>query len=139
MGRLRNYKELSRLRSFEERFEYLRLSGKVGMDTFGHDRWLNQAFYASPEWKRVRDYVIFRDHGCDLGIEGHEIHGRVLVHHMNPATIEGMEARDAMLMDPDNLITVSHGTHNAIHYGDASLLAASPVERRKGDTCPWKC
>lgn len=135
---MRSYKELSKLQTFEERFRYLQLNGAVGKETFGWDRYLNQKFYQFREWKDVRDYVIFRDHGCDLGLEGYEIHGRILVHHIEPATVMDIEGRNGRLLDPDNLVTVSHATHNAIHYGDLGILAAAPVERSPNDTCPWK-
>lgn len=136
---IRTYTELSRLKTFEERFDYLRLKGKVGADTFGFDRIFNQAFYTSREWKTVRDHVIARDYGCDLGVPGHEINGqRIIIHHMNPITLEDIEKRTEMLLDPECLITTIHATHNAIHYGDDGLLVRSPVERHKNDTCPWR-
>ena len=135
---IRTYSELILLPTFEERFDYLRLSGSVGESTFGFDRYLNQVFYRSPEWKRIRDYVIARDNGCDLGVEGYAIHGRILVHHMNPITIEDIERESAFLMDPEYLITTIHNTHNAIHYGDDSQLYKGPVVRTKNDTCPWR-
>lgn len=137
--KIRTYTELSRLKTFEERFEYLRLNGKVGKDTFGFDRIFNQRFYRSVEWRRVRDIVMIRDNGCDLGVEGHEIYGqRVLIHHMNPFLLEDLEQRADILLDPEYLITTIHPTHNAIHYGDATLIAKSPIERSANDTCPWK-
>lgn len=136
---IRTYTELSRLKTFEERFEYLRLNGKVGKDTFGFDRIFNQRFYKSKEWLNVRDQVIIRDNGCDLGIEGHEIYGqRILIHHMNPFLLEDLEQRADILLDPEYLITTIHSTHNAIHYGDATLIYKSPIERSANDTCPWK-
>lgn len=135
----RTYSELIALPTFEERYRYLRLSGRVGEDTFGFDRILNQKFYRSAEWKRIRDYVIVRDNGCDLGIEDRMIPGRILIHHMNPITEKDILYRSDTLMDPEFLICVSHTTHNAIHYGDESLLIEStPVVRTKNDTCPWK-
>lgn len=137
--KIRTYTELSRLKTFEERFEYLRLNGKVGKDTFGFDRIFNQRFYRSVEWRRVRDVVMIRDNGCDLGVEGHEIYGqRVLIHHMNPFLLEDLEQRADILLDPEYLITTIHPTHNAIHYGDATLISKSPIERSANDTCPWK-
>lgn len=136
---LKTYSELSKLKTFEERFEYLRLNGQVGKDTFGFDRIFNQIFYRSIEWKRVRDQVILRDNGCDLGVSGHEIYGqRVLIHHMNPISLEDLERRSEILMNPEYLITTIHNTHNAIHYGDENLLIKLPRERTKNDTCPWK-
>lgn len=136
---LKTYSELSKLNTFEERFEYLRLNGQVGKDTFGFDRIFNQIFYRSIEWKRVRDQVILRDNGCDLGIPGHEIYGqRILIHHMNPISLEDLERRSEILMNPEYLITTIHNTHNAIHYGDENLLIKLPKERTRNDTCPWK-
>lgn len=136
---IRTYSELSKLKTFEERFDYLRLDGQVGTDTFGFDRIFNQRFYKSAEWRRVRDIVIVRDNGCDLGIDGHEIHGqRILIHHMNPFSLEDLERRAEILLNPEYLITTIHSTHNAIHYGDENLIARSPVERSANDTCPWK-
>ena len=136
---LRTYTELSKLKTFEERFEYLRLNGRVGKETFGFDRIFNQIFYRSIEWKRVRDKVILRDNGYDLGVPGHEIYGqRILIHHMNPISLEDLERRSEILMNPEYLITTIHNTHNAIHYGDENLLIKLPRERTKNDTCPWK-
>lgn len=136
---IRTYTELSKLQTFEERFEYLRLDSEVGKDTFGFDRIFNQKFYKSAEWKRIRDQVIIRDNGCDLGILGHEIYGqRILIHHMNPISLEDLERKTEILMNPEYLITTIHNTHNAIHYGDADLLIKLPRERSKNDTCPWK-
>ena len=135
---IKTYSELIALPTFEERYRYLRLRGAVGQDTFGFDRYLNQAFYRSAEWKRVRDLVIIRDNGCDLGVEGHEIYGRILIHHMNPITIKDIQVASEFLLNPDYLICVTHATHNAIHYGDENLLIKTPIERTKNDTCPWK-
>lgn len=135
---IRTYSELVKLATFEERFEYLKLDGKVGNDTFGFDRYLNQIFYRSREWKSVRDRVIIRDEGCDLGIEGRDICGKVIIHHMNPILISDIEEQSSALLDPEYLICVSHNTHNAIHYGNESLIAKGPVVRTKNDTCPWK-
>lgn len=133
-----NYTELSKLKNFEERFRYLQLSGKVGAETFGFDRYVNQKFYKSAEWKKVRDKVILRDNGYDLGVEGHDIFGRILIHHMNPIAVTDIEHRTEILLNPEYLICVSHMTHNAIHYGDESLLIQAPKERKPNDTCPWK-
>lgn len=135
---IRTYSELSKLQTFAERYQYLRLSGAVGEETFGFDRYLNQVFYKSKEWKRVRDYVIVRDNGCDLGVEGYEIHGRILVHHMNPITLKDIEQRSDIILDPEFLISTVHNTHNAIHYGDESLLIQDPIIRKPNDTCPWR-
>lgn len=136
---IRTYKELSRLKTFKERYEYLKLSdGRVGADTFGHDRYLNQLFYQTKEWKHLRDQLIVRDNGCDLGIEGHDIYERIIVHHMNPITKSDILDHTDYLMNPDYLICTTHRTHNAIHYGDENLLLTMPVERTKNDTCPWK-
>lgn len=132
------YSELIALPTYKERYEYLRLRGNVGVDTFGFDRYLNQNFYRSAEWKRIRDQVIVRDNGCDLGIEDRMIPGRILIHHMNPITEKDIIYRSEFLMDPEYLICVSHITHNAIHYGDESLLIPDFVARTKNDTCPWK-
>lgn len=135
---IRTYSKLITLPTFEERFNYLKLKGQVGKDTFGFDRWLNQIFYRDPEWKSIRDYVIVRDNGCDLGIDGYEINGRILVHHMNPISKEDILERSKYLLDPEFLISTVHSTHNAIHYGDEDLLIKTPIERTKNDTCPWK-
>ena len=135
---IRTYSELIQLPTFEERFDYLRLDGVVGKDTFGFDRYLNQQFYRSSEWKRIRNQVIVRDNGCDLGIDEYEIHGRILIHHMNPISIEDLQYMSDLLMDPEYLICVSHRTHNAIHYGDESLIVTAPIERSQNDTCPWR-
>lgn len=136
---IKTYSELSRLRTFEERFSYLKLDGVVGKDTFGFDRIFNQRFYTSKEWQAIRDYVIVRDHGCDLGIDGHDIYGsRIIIHHMNPIKLKDIEIASDILLDPEYLITTTHNTHNAIHYGDESLLPQAPIERTKNDTCPWR-
>jgi hypothetical protein len=134
---IKTYRDLRRLETFEERYEYLRLGGFVGADTFGFDRYLNQEFYKSVLWRRARDYVIARDYGCDLGIEGREIYDRVYVHHMNPMTPEDIKHSNLDIVDPEFLICVTHNTHNAIHYGDADRLAKGPIERRPGDTKLW--
>lgn len=126
------------LPSFEERFEYLKLGGAVGAATFGFDRYQNQAFYNSSEWKRIRDKVIIRDNGRDLGVADREIGRRILIHHMNPITVEDIQLATEYLLNPEFLICVSHETHNAIHYGDAELLSKDFVPRAPNDTCPWK-
>lgn len=133
----KNYRELMRLDTFEDRYEYLRLRGRVGEATFGYDRWQNQDFYRSKEWKDLRDFVIVRDNGCDLAFEGRDIHDRIIIHHMNPMTPEQIMHGDSVILDPDYLISVTHKTHNAIHYGDSSMLAKPPVDRIPGDTIGW--
>lgn len=138
MKNIKRYSELIRLSSFEERYEYLRLNGQVGIDTFGFDRYMNQNFYKSKEWKHIRDYVIVRDNGCDLGIDGRDIFGRILIHHMNPISQDDITYSTDYLLDPEFLICVSHNTHNAIHYGDSNLLIKEPIQRTKNDTCPWR-
>lgn len=135
---IKRYSELILLHTFEERYKYLQLNGVIGDETFGFDRYINQMFYRSHEWKQVRDYVIVRDNGCDLGIEGHEIRGKILIHHMNPIGIKDIQQVNKILLDPEYLITTMLSTHNAIHYGDESLLVKDPIERSKNDTCPWK-
>lgn len=139
MRNIKTYKELSRLTTFKDRFNYLRLDGQVGKDTFGFDRIFNQQFYRSREWKACRDFVIMRDNGCDLGIEGHEIQAnRIIIHHMNPISLDDIENHTDFLLNPEYLITTIHNTHNAIHYGDEGLLVIAPIERIKNDTCPWR-
>ena len=138
MTNIRTYSELITLPTFEERFKYLQLNGSVGKDTFGFDRYVNQNFYRSKEWKRVRDFVILRDNGCDLAADGYVIYGKVIIHHMNPITVKDIESVTDYLMNPEYLICTTHSTHNAIHYGDGSLLMMLPTERRKNDTCPWR-
>lgn len=135
---IRTYSELVTFPTFKERYKYLKLAGTVGEDTFGFDRYLNQAFYKSKEWLDIRNYVIVRDHGCDLGLDGYEIHGRILIHHMNPITKADILQRSEFLLDPEYLITTVKRTHDAIHYGDDSLLMDAPVERTRNDTCPWR-
>lgn len=137
-SKLRTYSELKQLKTFEERYEYLKLDGQVGADTFGFDRYLNQVFYKSPEWRSVRNEVIVRDNGCDLGIEGREIHTKILVHHMNPISKEDILQRSDTLLNPEYLITTVKRTHDAIHYGDADTLIKDPIERSANDTCPWR-
>lgn len=135
---IRTYSQLIKFKTFEERFQYLKLDGAVGQATFGFDRYLNQQLYRSYEWKKVRDEVIVRDNGCDLAMEGFDIYGRVYVHHMNPILINDIRERSEFLLNPEYLICVSFDTHNAIHYGDESLLPREPVERMPNDTTPWK-
>ena len=135
---IRNYTDLAKLKTFEERFRYLQLNGAVGVDTFGYDRYLNQFFYRSSRWKKVRDIVIVRDGGCDLGIEGRDIFGKIMIHHMNPITVKDLEDWSDLLINPEYLITVSFDTHQAIHYGDENLLMKDPIVRTKYDTCPWR-
>lgn len=135
---IKTYSELITIPTFEERFEYLQLKGSVGKGTFGYDRHLNQVLYRSPEWKRLRNQIIIRDCGCDLACEGYDIHSKVLIHHLNPITVEDVLARSRKVFDPDNLVCVSHNTHNAIHYGDVDLLVTGPIIRTKNDTCPWR-
>ena len=135
---IRTYSELITIPTFEERFEYLQLKGSVGKDTFGYDRYLNQVLYRSPEWKRLRNQIIIRDGGCDLACDGYDVYGKVLIHHLNPITVEDVLARSRKVFDPDNLVCVSHNTHNAIHYGDVDLLVTGPIIRTKNDTCPWR-
>ena len=135
---IKTYSELITLPTFEERFLYLQLNGSVGKDTFGFDRYLNQIFYRSKRWRSIRDQVIIRDNGCDLGMDGYEIYGNILIHHMNPITMEDIERESEFLLDPEYLIATTRRTHNAIHYGDASLLPTMPIERSRNDTCPWR-
>jgi hypothetical protein len=136
---IRTYSELSKLKTFRERYEYLKLGGTVGEDTFGFDRYLNQIFYTSKEWKQIRNFVITRDNGCDLGIPDHKIiDDLILVHHMNPITKDDIINKSEMLLNPEYLITTVKPTHDAIHYGDESLLVEDYIERSKNDTCPWK-
>lgn len=137
-SRPRSYSELRRLRTFDERFMYLMLKGSVGRATFGHERYVNQRFYTSSQWKQVRNHVIARDLGCDLGVEGYEIHSSLVVHHINPMVADDIYQGDGSILDPEFLITTTHDTHNSIHYGDESMLAKyHPVERRPGDTKLW--
>lgn len=135
---IRTYSELITIPTFEERYEYLRIGGKVGEETFGFDRYLNQTFYKSNEWRDIRDHVIIRDNGCDLAMIDREIYGRILVHHMNPVRVDDIMRRSKYLLDPEYLICTTKITHDAIHYGDSSLLITAPIERSKNDTCPWR-
>ena len=135
---IRTYSELMSLPTFEERYRYLKLNGRVGEDTFGFDRYLNQVFYTSDEWRSLRNQIIVRDNGCDLGIADRKIYGKIIIHHMNPITKEDILKRSDYLLNPEYLITTVDSTHKAIHYGDESKLVLPPVERRKNDTCPWR-
>lgn len=134
---IKTYTELSKFSTFKERYEYLKLTGHVAEETFGSNRYLNQMFYKSPEWLKIRDEVIVRDHGCDLGVEGYEIYGRILIHHINPITDRDIVERSALLLDPEYLISVTHETHNFIHYGGACRFD-TVIDRHPNDTCPWK-
>lgn len=134
----RSYSELSKIDDFIGRYNYLRLGGRVGSDTFGYERYLNQFFYRSKEWKAIRDFVIVRDEACDLGIPGRELVSKIYIHHMNPISVKDLEQRTDLLLNPEYLITVSFDTHQAIHYGDEKLLMKDPIVRTKYDTCPWR-
>ena len=139
MSTIRTYSELNKIQDFKERYRYLKLGNKVGESTFGFDRYLNQKFYVSDEWRSIRDQIIIRDNGCDLGIDGRDIFGAIIVHHMNPISKYDLIHQTDYLINPEYLICVSFNTHNAIHYGDESLLFDDVlVERRKNDTCPWR-
>lgn len=135
---IRTYSELSTITSFKDRFRYLKLDGAVGEATFGFDRYLNQLFYRSQRWRKIRDEVIVRDCGCDLGIEGYEIYKYAMIHHMNPITEKDIQDESEYLLNPEYLITTTQQTHNAIHYGNEDLLPTMPVERTQNDTCPWR-
>lgn len=135
---IRTYSELITLSTFEERYKYLQLSSSIGEETFGFDRYLNQNFYRSKEWKRIRDFVIIRDNGCDLGVEDRTIHGKIIIHHMNPIRTKDIQDVSDYLLNPEYLICTTHQTHNAIHYGDENLLVRNPIERTANDTCPWR-
>jgi hypothetical protein len=136
--RIKNYSELLRYSTFEGRYEYLRMGGAVGAATFGHSRYLNQWFYTSSIWRSIRNEVIIRDNGCDLGIDDRQIFDKIVVHHMNPITEDDIDERSPFLLDPEFLVCTSSITHNAIHFGDASILLQLPVERTRNDTCPWR-
>lgn len=136
--KIKTYSELIRLPTFLERFRYLKIGGIIGEETFGYDRYLNQVLYRSAEWKRFRREVIIRDNGCDLACDGYEIYGNILVHHINPISLDDVMRRDPKIFDPENVISTCLNTHNAIHYGDESLLITEPIVRRPNDTCPWK-
>jgi predicted HNH restriction endonuclease len=136
---IKSYSELITLPTFKERFDYLNLSGQVGVETFGYDRQFNQLLYQrNPRWKKARDIVIIRDNGCDLGVEGFDIYGKIIVHHMNPITLDDIQKDRDWIYDPEFLICTTHNTHNAIHYGDERLLVIAPNERTPNDTCPWR-
>jgi hypothetical protein len=136
---MRTYGELIKIENFLDRYEYLKLNGSVGAETFGFDRWLNQIFYRSPEWKHIREEVIIRDDGCDLGIRDRPIGGRIYVHHMNPIDVKSIVERKSILLNPDFLICCSHNTHEAIHYGNSDILLPDNfVERKPNDTIPWR-
>lgn len=135
---IKTYSELITIPTFEERFRYLQLKGSVGAETFGYDRVFNQRFYSSTEWKRLRDKIIIRDNGCDLGIPDRRIMGKIFIHHMNPILIDDIRTASEFLLNPEYLICVSYDTHNAIHYGDERLLISDPIERTQYDTCPWR-
>lgn len=135
---IRTYSELSKLETFKERYRYLQLNSIVGEETFGFDRFLNQQFYRSREWKAIRDMVIVRDNGCDLGVEGHEIYGKIYIHHMNPISKLDVRTQSDFLLNPEYLICTTHTTHNAIHYSDEKLLLTGPIVRTPNDTCPWR-
>ena len=138
MKNFRSYSHLMSLESFEDRFEYLKLVGNVGLETFGSNRYLNQSFYHSKEWSSIRDYIILRDNGCDLACSDRPIYGKIIIHHINPIEEESLLAMDDSIFDPENLICTSMLTHNAIHYGDYDSLPKEPVARYSGDTCLWK-
>lgn len=137
MTLIRTYTELSRFSTLQDRFEYLKLRGTVGFPTFAHERWMNQRFYTSREWRQIRDFVIVRDSGCDLGIKSYEVHDRIIIHHMNPMVVEDLTHGSEDILDPEYLISVAHSTHNAIHYGDSKRLPREVVERSAGDTRLW--
>lgn len=136
--KIKTYSELITLPTLKERYEYLKLDGTVGEDTFGYERYLNQKFYQGIEWRRFRNEIIVRDLGCELGVEGYEIQGKIILHHLNPLTKFDLLNREETLMDPENLICVSMAMHNAIHYGDESLIPNDPIPRIPNDTCPWR-
>lgn len=136
--KIKSYSEMCSFSTFIERFNYLKLNGKVGIETFGFDRYLNQVLYCSQEWKRFRRQVIIRDNGCIFGLEGYNINGRLIVHHINPITLEQIEQRDPMIFSMENVVCVTHNVHEAIHYGDESLIPTDPIIRKPNDTCPWK-
>lgn len=138
-NKLRSYTELSKLKTFEERLQYASLKGTVGEETFGSNRWINQRFYTSSEWRRVRNKVIVRDMGCDLGVLGHEIHGKIIVHHMNPITVDDIIYKTKYLLDPEFLVCVSFDTHELLTFSDtAHNLPHATTERKPNDTCPWR-
>lgn len=136
--KIKSYSELITLSTFEKRFQYLKLEGTIGQETFGSRRWLNQNFYHSDKWLRFRDSIIIRDSGCDLGVQGYDIYGPVLIHHLNPITYENILYNDQCVFDPENVICTNLRTHNAIHYGTDNVIANTLVERSRNDTCPWR-
>lgn len=136
--KIRTYSELEKLKTFKERFDYLSLSGRVGNSTFGFERYFNQRFYTSSEWKHIRDEIISRDNGCDLGLKGYDIGGKIIIHHMNPVLLNDIVGRTDILTDPEYLVCVSLNTHNAIHYGNEETLNNQIIERTPNDMCPWK-
>lgn len=136
--KIKSYSEMCSFSTFIERFNYLKLNGKVGIETFGFDRYLNQVLYCSKEWKRFRRQVIIRDNGCVFGLDGYNINGRLIVHHINPITLDQIEQRDPMIFSMENVVCVTHNVHEAIHYGDESLIPTDPIIRKPNDTCPWK-
>lgn len=138
MKKIRSYSELIMLPTFEERFNYLKLDGLAGVETFGFDRYINQKFYKSREWKRIRDQVILRDSGCDLGVPDYDIYGKIIIHHMNPISLSDILYLEDTVINPEYLITTTHQTHNAIHFGNANNLSRKPAERKPNDTCPWR-
>jgi hypothetical protein len=138
MKMIRSYTELKRLKTFEERYRYLKLGATVGQSTFGFDRYLNQMLYTSKRWKKTRDKIIIRDNACDLGMEDYDIGSKIFIHHMNPIVLDDFDIDNDLFYDPEFLICTSYDTHNAIHFGDESLLPKLPIERRPNDTCPWK-
>lgn len=138
MTNIKTYSEMIRFPTFVERYRYLKIDGIVGDETFGYERYMNQILYHSPEWRKFRRDIILRDNGCDLGTDGYEIIGKILIHHIEPITVRDIERRDSKIFDTENVISVSLNTHNAIHYGDESLLITTPITRTKFDTCPWR-
>lgn len=138
MTNIRTYSELIAIPTYEERFEYLKLDGVVGQETFGFDRYLNQAFYNSDDWRSIRNSIIIRDNGCDLAMDDYEIKGRIYIHHMNPIMVKDIVNATEFLLNPEYLICTTFRTHQAVHYGDASLLVTAPIERKQNDTCPWR-
>lgn len=135
---IRTYSELITIPTFEERYNYLKLNGIVGKETFGYDRYLNQLLYRSSDWRSFRDRIIIRDNGCDLACEGFELQSRIIIHHIDPITIEDILNKHPKVFDPENVVSTSHNTHLAIHYGDKNLIPITPINRHKNDTCPWK-
>lgn len=136
--KIRTYEELSKYKTFKDRFDYLALDGRVASNTFGFDRYLNQVFYKSDKWRKIRDIVILRDNGCDLGVAGYDIYGKVIIHHMNPLNQDDIVKQTDYLLNPNYLICTSHNSHNAIHYGSFEMIDKEPIERVPNDTCPWK-